>query len=369
MARLNNRNPNEEFWKNKNVLLTGHTGFKGSWLSIWLNSLGANVAGLSLSPITSPSLFTVANVENLLAHNVVDIRDLDGVVQVFEGCRPEIVIHMAAQPLVRQSYDDPIETYETNIMGTIHTLEAARRVGTVKAIVNVTTDKCYENREWHWGYRETEAMGGYDPYSSSKGCVELISQAYRRSFLEDEGIAMGTARAGNVIGGGDWSDGRLIPDVLRGLRESGTVELRNPNAVRPWQHVLEPINAYMLLAERLFCSGKEFAEGWNFGPYDSDILTVQEVAESLGACWGTSPKIQYQPGPHPHEANILKLDTSKARDRLKWAPRWSTGLALEKIVEWERDYLSQKDIHETCRKQISDFQKTEASAKNVTVNL
>lgn len=358
MENLDHINPNKDFWKNKNVLLTGHTGFKGSWLSIWLNSLGANVFGIALEPTSIPSLFDIAKISSLVSHNFGDIRRLGNVVNVFEESQPEIVIHMAAQPLVRRSYDDPIETYETNIMGTINVLEAARRANSVKAIVNVTTDKCYENREWHWSYRENEAMGGHDPYSSSKGCVELVSQAYRKSFLESEGIAMATARAGNVIGGGDWSDERLVPDVLLGIQKYGAVELRNPNSIRPWQHVLEPINAYLLLAEKLYQSGTEFAEGWNFGPHDSDIISVREIAETIGAIWGKSLILKQQPGKHPHEANILRLDTSKARDRLKWKPRWSTKSALRKIVEWQVAYINDENMLEVCRSQIYDFTET-----------
>ncbi|WP_092945107.1 CDP-glucose 4,6-dehydratase [Roseateles sp. YR242] len=341
------------FWSGKRVLLTGHTGFKGSWLSLWLQSMGAQVRGVALAPPTQPSLFEVAGVAQGMEHHVVDIRDFAAVQAQMTDFRPEIVIHMAAQPLVRLSYQQPIQTYATNVMGTVHVLEAARHVGTVKAIVNITTDKCYENREWVWGYREDEPMGGHDPYSNSKGCAELVSSAYRKSFLTDAGIAMATARAGNVIGGGDWAADRLLPDILRALEKRDPVLIRNPHAIRPWQHVLEPLSGYLLLAERLYTQGQADAEGWNFGPRDEDARPVQWIVEHLCERWGDGARWTLQPGNHPHEAHFLKLDISKARQRLNWAPRWSLETALSRITDWHQSWLDGQDMRAFCLNQIS----------------
>ncbi len=259
-----------KFWRGKRVFLTGHTGFKGSWLSLWLQSMGVTLRGISLAPPTEPALFEIASVADGMDHIICDIRDFAAVNEQMSAFKPEIVIHMAAQPLVRLSYEQPISTYATNVLGTVHVLEAARNCRSVKAIVNVTTDKCYENREWEWGYRESDPMGGHDPYSSSKGCAELVSAAYRSSFLADAGIAIATARAGNVIGGGDWAKDRLVPDILYSLERKQAVIIRNPSAIRPWQHVLEPLSGYMKLAESLYNEGQLNAEGWNFGPYEND---------------------------------------------------------------------------------------------------
>ncbi|MDE1947977.1 MAG: CDP-glucose 4,6-dehydratase [Burkholderiales bacterium] len=353
---LNRVAPHPDFWHGKRVLLTGHTGFKGGWLSLWLQSMGARVRGVALAPPTDPSLFDMARVAEGMEHRIADIRDFAAVQRQFSEFRPEIVIHMAAQPLVRLSYSQPVETYATNVMGTVHVLEAARQVASVKAIVNITTDKCYENREWAWGYREDEAMGGHDPYSSSKGCAELVSSAYRRSFLEGAGIAMATARAGNVIGGGDWAADRLVPDILRALQQRQAVLIRNPHAIRPWQHVLEPLSGYLVLAERLYTQqGQSDAEGWNFGPRDEDARPVQWIVERLCRAWGDGARWSLQPGDHPHEAHYLKLDISKARQRLHWAPRWSLDTALARIVEWHRDWLAGQDMRAACQNQISQF--------------
>ncbi len=341
------------FWRGKRVLLTGHTGFKGSWLSLWLQSFGAILRGIALPPPTDPSLFESARVYEGMEHRIVDIRDFYAVKSEFDEFKPEIVIHMAAQPLVRVSYQQPIETYATNVMGTVHVLEAARHCRSVKAIVNITTDKCYENREWIWGYRENEPMGGYDPYSSSKGCAELVSGAYRSSFLKDAGIAMATARAGNVIGGGDWAADRLVPDILLSLIKKEPVLIRNPHAIRPWQHVLEPLSGYLLLAERLYSDGQRDAEGWNFGPLDEDARPVQWIVEYLCEKWGKDATWKLQPGDHPHEANFLKLDISKARQRLQWAPRWSLEAALDHIIDWQQAWLSRDDVRAVCLNQIS----------------
>lgn len=346
---------NKEFWGAKRVFITGHTGFKGSWLSLWLQNLGADVKGLSLTPPTAPSLFEVARVADGMTHSITDIRDFAKVKNQMADFQPEIIFHLAAQPLVRLSYLQPIETYATNVMGTVHVLEAARLCGTVKAIVNVTTDKCYENREWIWGYRENEPMGGSDPYSSSKGCSELISAAYLRSFFQNDGIAIATARAGNVIGGGDWAQDRLIPDILRALERSIPVQIRNPDAIRPWQHVLDPIAGYLLLAERLFTSGQKFSEGWNFGPKDQDARPVRWIAERLFSVWGGGPAWEIQAGAHPHEANILRLDISKARSRLQWEPRWTLEIAVDRIVDWHKAWLSGVDMREKTVSQIREF--------------
>jgi CDP-glucose 4,6-dehydratase len=349
-------NPNPAFWQGKRVLLTGHTGFKGSWLSLWLQSMGAVVRGISLDPPTTPALFTVAQVAQGMDHQIADIRDFEAIKPLVASFKPEIVIHMAAQPLVRLSYQQPIETYATNVMGTLHVLEAARHASSVRAIVNITTDKCYDNKEWVWGYREDEPMGGHDPYSSSKGCVELLSSAYRKSFLKEAGIAMATARAGNVIGGGDWALDRLVPDILKALEQQQPVQIRNPHAIRPWQHVLEPLSGYLVLAERLFEHGQQDAEGWNFGPRDEDAQPVQWIVEHLCQAWGGGATWAVQPGDHPHEAHFLKLDISKARQRLQWAPRWSLQTALGHITQWHQAWLAGQDMRAICIQQINSYQ-------------
>ncbi len=345
-----------EFWRGKRVLLTGHTGFKGSWLSLWLQSLGAEVHGLALTPPTVPNLFTEALVGEGMASTIGDIRDYGTVHAVAVAFQPEVIIHMAAQPLVRLSYSEPVSTYATNVMGTVHVLEAARKAGSVRAIVNVTTDKCYENKEWVWGYREDEPMGGYDPYSNSKGCSELVTSAYRRSFFQANGVAIGSARAGNVIGGGDWALDRLVPDVLRALEGNQPVIIRNPDAVRPWQHVLEPLSGYLTLAQCL-CggSGQRFAEGWNFGPQEEDSRPVQWIVEHLVNAWGNGATWRIDGGEHPHEANYLKLDISKAEARLNWKPRWHLGAALERLTTWHRAWLADQDMRQCCLQQIADY--------------
>lgn len=343
------------FWRNKRVLVTGHTGFKGSWLCLWLQSMGAELKGIALEPPTEPALFHVARVAEGMQHCIADIRDEAAVKTAVDGFQPEIIIHMAAQPLVRLSYQQPVETYATNVMGTLHLLEAARHCPSVKAIVNITTDKCYENREWVWGYREDEPMGGHDPYSNSKGCAELVSSAYRKSFLKQAGIAMATARAGNVIGGGDWAADRLVPDVLRALQACQPVLIRNPHAIRPWQHVLEPLSGYLLLAQSLYTQGQTDAEGWNFGPRDEDARPVQWIVERLCHTWGQGATWALQPGNHPHEAHYLKLDISKARHRLQWAPRWSLHTTLAHITTWHQAWLNGQDMRAVCLQQISEY--------------
>jgi CDP-glucose 4,6-dehydratase len=349
---------NTIFWNDKRVFLTGHTGFKGSWLSLWLQSMGTDVHGLALSPPTTPALFDEAGVGAGMISTIGDIRDYKTVHDAINTCKPDIIIHMAAQPLVRYSYQAPIETYATNVMGTVHVLEAARQVGTAKAIVNVTTDKCYENKEWVWGYREDEPMGGYDPYSNSKGCSELVTSAYRRSFFQQSGIALASARAGNVIGGGDWATDRLVPDILRAFEQSQPVVIRNPHATRPWQHVLEPLSGYLMLAERLYNDGEAFAEGWNFGPHEEDARPVQWIVEHMVETWGGGASWKLDGGEHPHEANYLKLDISKAKNKLAWQPRWNLAKALAQITDWHHHWLDKADAKSKCLQQIEDFQCT-----------
>lgn len=344
-----------DFWRNKRVLLTGHTGFKGGWLSLWLQSMGANLHGLSLAPATNPNLFTAANISSGMASTFGDIRDYETVRNVVAQFKPEIVIHMAAQPLVRRSYENPIETYSTNVMGVVYVLETLRQTSSVRVVLNVTTDKCYENREWVWGYREDEPMGGFDPYSSSKGCSELITSAYRRSYFEKSGVGLATARAGNVIGGGDWSSDRLIPDTLRSFEMGEPVVIRNPAATRPWQHVLEPLSGYLILVERLWDDPKRFSEGWNFGPLDKDVQPVSLVVDTLAKKWGSGVSWEINKSSTPHEANLLKLDISKAQQYLDWVPRWSLDVALEKVVKWHQGRLGGRIPRSLCEEQISEF--------------
>jgi CDP-glucose 4,6-dehydratase len=349
------KQPDPVFWRGKRVLLTGHTGFKGSWMSLWLQKLGADVHGLALAPPTEPSLFLVAQVGDGMADHRGDVRDYETVLKHMKSIQPDIVLHMAAQPLVRRSYQLPMETYATNVMGTVHVLEATRHSGSVKAIVNITTDKCYENREWVWGYREDELMGGHDPYSSSKACAELVSAAYRKSFLKDARIAMATARAGNVIGGGDWASERLVPDVLRSLQNKQSVAIRNPHAIRPWQHVLEPLSGYLVLAEHLLECGQADAEAWNFGPHDEDARPVQWIVERLCEGWEDHAGWHIQEGSKPHEAHFLKLDISKARQRLNWKPHWPIATALKRTSDWHRDWLAGQDMRAACLHQITKY--------------
>lgn len=345
----------KRFWQGKRVLITGHTGFKGSWLSLWLQSLGAKVCGVALDPPTEPSLFKEANVEQDMESIIADIRDLDSVQNVFQNFKPEIIFHMAAQPLVRHSYENPIETYSTNVLGTVNVLEAARHSKTAKAIINITTDKCYENREWVWGYREEEPMGGHDPYSSSKGCSELVSAAYRNSYFKAMNIGLATARAGNVIGGGDWATDRLVPDILDAITQGKPVLIRNPKAVRPWQHVLEPLSGYLTLAESLLKKPHHFDQAFNFGPKDDDSLPVLDIVRKLTDKWGDGAEWLIDSNENPHEANYLKLDISKARMQLGWNPRWSLDKALTRIVDWQRAWLSKSDMKKITLEQIKEF--------------
>ena len=351
---------NASFWQGKRVLLTGHTGFKGSWLSLWLQSLGAQVVGYALAPPTKTSLFEAANVGRDMTSVIADIRDLQNLRAVFAKHQPEIVFHMAAQALVRFSYSEPVETYSTNVMGTVNLLEAVRLSNCVKAVINVTSDKCYENREWAWGYRENEAMGGYDPYSNSKGCAELVTAAYRNSYFHPEnynqhGVALASARAGNVIGGGDWAEDRLIPDIMRAICQGQPVNIRNPYAIRPWQHVLEPLSGYLLLAEKLYQDGPAFAEGWNFGPRDDDAKPVQWVVEKLTSAWGEGASWLIDSAEHLHEAHYLKLDCSKAKAILHWQPRWQLQDTLNAIVDWQQAYRGGTDMRLVTLEQISRY--------------
>lgn len=348
---------NPHFWYGKKVFLTGHTGFKGSWLSLWLQSMGVKLKGFALNQPTTPSLFEEARIGIGMDSEIGDIRDFDTILASITKFNPDILIHMAAQPLVRPSYLKPIETYATNVMGTVNILEAARKCHNLKAIINVTSDKCYENREWSWGYREIDPMGGHDPYSNSKGCSELVTAAYRKSFFNIDGrVALASARSGNVIGGGDWASDRLIPDILRAFETRKSAVIRNPLATRPWQHVLEPLGGYLVLAEKLYNKGTYFAESWNFGPFDKDVLTVKTILDKLVKRWGDGVDWQIDEKPQPHEAQLLKLDISKASALLDWHPRWSIDDTLDKVVEWHRSWLSGMDIQQVTLKQINDYQ-------------
>ena len=350
----------QAFWRGKKVFLTGHTGFKGSWLTLWLQALGAHVTGFALAPDTTPNLFMLGRVSDGIQSIIGDIRDRALLANAMKEARPDIVIHMAAQPLVRESYVTPVETYETNVMGTVHVLDAVRQVPGVRSVVIVTTDKCYENREWEWGYRENEAMGGYDPYSSSKGCAELVTSAYRNSFFNPStyakhGVAVGSGRAGNVIGGGDWAADRLIPDIMRAISQGETVNIRNPHAIRPWQHVLEPLSGYLMLAEKLYTDGPRFADAWNFGPNDSDAQPVQAIVERLTSQWGDGAQWRLDGGNHPHEATFLKLDCSKAHARLGWRPRWNLNHTLDTIVAWYKSAARDEDLKTVTLAQIDEY--------------
>ena len=350
---------NPAFWRGRRVFLTGHTGFKGGWLSLWLAELGAEVHGYALAPPTEPNLFTTAGVEKrLAASTLADIRDAAKLEQAMQAARPEVVLHLAAQPLVRQSYAEPVETFAVNVMGTVNLLEAVRRTPGVKAVVNVTTDKCYENREWVWPYRENEALGGHDPYSSSKACSELVTAAWRRSFLDAAGVQLASARAGNVIGGGDWAADRLLPDFLRSLDAGKPLVVRSPQATRPWQHVLEPLSGYLMLAERLCTEGAAFAEAWNFGPDEADARPVEWIVETLCARM-TDATWQRDTAPQPHEAHTLRLDSAKAHARLGWQPRWNLQRALEATLDWHQAWKAGTDMADFSLRQIRAYEATE----------
>lgn len=349
------------FWKGRRVLLTGHTGFKGSWLALWLQHLGAEVTGLSLEPPTAPSLFEVATVAHGMRSLRGDIRDQAAVEGAVSQAVPEVLLHLAAQALVRPSYQDPLGTYTTNVIGTLNVLLAARQAPNLRSILIVTTDKCYENREWQRGYSEQDPMGGHDPYSSSKGCAELLTASMRSSYFPaarhpQHGIAVASARAGNVIGGGDWAVDRLVPDILRGIQSTGVATLRNPSAVRPWQHVLDPLAGYLTLAERLHDEGPSVGEAWNFGPDDADAWSVRQVADRVVAAWGDGASVQEAGGGGPHEAHWLKLDAAKARRRLGWRPRWNVGQAIDRTVAWARAHARGADMRKFTLEQILEYE-------------
>jgi CDP-glucose 4,6-dehydratase len=351
------------FWQDKRVFLTGHTGFKGGWLSLWLGSMGAKVTGYALLPNTIPNLYQTLKIDSLIENShIADIRNFDALHEAMRDAGPDIVIHMAAQPLVRYSYANPVETYSTNVMGTVHVLECTRLVESVCATVVVTTDKCYENREWAWGYRENESMGGYDPYSNSKGCAELVTSAYRQSYFSanKKSNQVGSARAGNVIGGGDWSIDRLIPDAIKAFEANEPLMIRNPLATRPWQHVLEPLSGYLILAEALYREGgNQYASGWNFGPREEDNRSVQDAVEIMISKWGADAHWRKEGSDQPHEANFLKLDCSKAKQQLGWLPRWSLEVAIEKTVEWQRALQRNEDMQAVSLAQINQYTNAE----------
>ena len=344
-----------DFWRERRVLLTGHSGFKGAWLALWLQSLGARVTGFASGLPTEPSLHELARVAEGMESIEGDVRDAAAVDAAVVHSDPEIVIHMAAQSLVRRSFLEPRETYATNVIGTVNVLDAVRRAEHVRAVVNVTSDKCYENQEWEWGYREHEPMGGHDPYSSSKGCAELVTSAYRNSFFGDpDGARLGSARAGNVIGGGDWGEDRLVPDIMRAALAGETVRVRNPNSIRPWQHVLNPLSGYLVLAQALW-QAPEHAAGWNFGPAEQDARPVGWIVERMAELWPDQLRWELDEGPHPHEARYLKLDSSRARGRLGWRPPVALEEALASIVEWYQALREGADLRAVTIAQIESF--------------
>ncbi|MTW35086.1 CDP-glucose 4,6-dehydratase [Pseudoduganella danionis] len=354
---------NAAFWQGKRVFLTGHTGFKGSWLSLWLQQMGAHVTGYALAPPSQPSLFEAARVADGMTSVIGDICDGAALRAAMAAARPDIVIHMAAQALVRYSYSHPVETYATNVMGLVNLFEAVRQTPGIRAVLNVTSDKCYENKEWDWGYRENEAFGGYDPYSNSKACAELVTSAYRNSYFHPDqyashGVALASARAGNVIGGGDWAADRLIPDMLRAISAGQPVRIRSPHAIRPWQHVLEPLSGYLTLAEQLYQHGAAYAEGFNFGPHEQDARPVQWIIKRLCASWGPQARWELDSAPQPHEAHYLKLDCAKARARLHWQARWQLGQTIDMIVAWHQAHARGEDMRAVTLAQIDTYHNT-----------
>jgi len=350
------------FWKNKKVLLTGHTGFKGSWLSLWLQKLGVDLVGFSKSIPTKPSLFELADVEKNMISIMGDITHIERITDVVKQHNPEIIIHMAAQSLVHKSYDQPLETFSTNIMGTVNLLEAIRNTSKKCVIINVTSDKCYENQELSRGYKENDPMGGYDPYSSSKGCAELITSSFRDSFFKnsndkDYDISLASVRAGNVIGGGDWADNRIMPDIMRGILNKKIIKIRNPTAVRPWQHVLEPLRGYLELAEKLYNYKSEYTESWNFGPDDDDVKPVSWIVNKVVEMWGEDVQVDFDDDrlDYKHETSFLRLDCSKAKSKLKWNPKIKLEEGLKLTVNWYKQYEQTKELREFTENQIEEY--------------
>jgi CDP-glucose 4,6-dehydratase len=361
---------NRAFWKGRRVFLTGHTGFKGSWLSLWLEQLGADVTGFALEPPTQPNLFELAGAGRGLRSIRGDIRDFPSLKSALADARPQVVIHMAAQSVVRRGYEDPIETYSSNVMGTVNLLEAVRQLNHACAIVNVTSDKCYANREWVWGYREHEPMGGRDQYSNSKGCAELVTTAFQESFFPaasfaKHGVGLASARAGNAIGGGDWTSDQLIPDIMRAFLAGQPCLIRNPLAIRPWQFVLEPLRGYLMLAERLVESPAQFGSGWNFGPVDTDSKPVRWIADELARSWGDGASWMLDSLSHPREARFLKLDASKAKAELDWQPALPLEQALDWIVEWYRAFQQKRDLRASTLAQIECYERLTGNSKQV----
>jgi len=351
---------NSEFWKNKKVLVTGHTGFKGSWLSIWLQKLGANVVGFSKSIPTKPSLYELAHVKDGMVSIIGNVNDLNKLTEVINEQKPGIIIHMAAQSLVQESYKNPIETYTTNVIGTVNIMHVIRSVDSVRVLINVTSDKCYENKNLERGYNENDPMGGFDPYSSSKGCAELVTSSFRNSFFnsveyQKHRTAIASVRAGNVIGGGDWAENRIVPDIIKGIIGNSVVKIRNPNAIRPWQFVLEPLSGYLLLAEKLWNNGEKFSESWNFGPDYNDITTVSDLIKKISHLWITEIKLEYNKEGFNHESNILKLDCTKAKQKLGWQPKTNLDLGLKYLVEWYKEYELGNDMKIITENQIREF--------------
>jgi len=348
------------FYKGRKVFITGHTGFKGSWLCILLHELGAEVYGYALAPPTNPSFYELAKVDQLINSTIGDVRNYDYLYETLKKVQPEIIIHMAAQPLVRESYINPRETYEINVMGTVNLLEAVRHIASVKAVLNITTDKCYENKEWHWAYRENEPMGGYDPYSNSKGCSELVTSSFRNSFFNPgdypiHGVALASARAGNVIGGGDWAQDRLIPDIIKAIERDEKVKIRNPKAIRPWQHVLEPLTGYLQLCEKLITDGSNYAQAWNFGSDNKDAKNVEWITRKFCQLNNVDVQFEIDNSAHSHEANFLKLDCSKANAELNWYSRLSIDKTLQMIVDWNKAYQNKIDIRLFSITQIEKY--------------
>jgi CDP-glucose 4,6-dehydratase len=345
----------KNFWKNKNVLITGHTGFKGSWLAILLNKLEANVSGFALNPIKKPNLYELSSISKKINSYIGDLSNYESVKNLIKDTKPEIIIHMAAQAIVRKSYQDPVSTYSTNIMGTVNLLETSMSCKSLKAFINITSDKCYENHETNVPYTENDRMGGHDPYSCSKGCSELITNSFWKSYYSINKVGLASARAGNVIGGGDWSDDRLVPDILQSCQKNNSLDIRNPNSTRPWQHVLEPLSGYLKLAEKLYRDPNKFSGGWNFGPDDENNCSVYELASLIVKSYGAEIEICNQDGEHPHEASLLMLNNEKAKKYLQWHPKWKLKKTIENIVNWHKGYIDKVDISDLCNKQIDTY--------------